>query len=324
LTARWVIKRVSAGLVALFAAMVLNFAIPRLMPGTPIDDVFTGGIELTEDARDALRERFGLNAPLWEQFWRYIANGIRGDFGLSFTYFPMPVWDVIMQALPWTVLVFGSSLVLQVGIGYFLGVAAAWKVGTKIDSILQTWSMVLFSIPVFWLAMVFLYIFGFQLEWVPLGGVLTVGASYSGIHEYVIDVVKHAALPVIVLTISRYAAYQIILRNTMVSVLKEQYILTAEAKGLSPRRIKHRHAARNALLPMITYLALNMATAIGGSVFVESVFSYQGLGKLIYDSVMSRDYPLLQGCFFMFSLLVIVANIIIDLIYLYLDPRIRY
>ncbi len=307
----------------LFAALGINFAIPRLMPGSPVD-VFTGGVKLTVEARQALIERFGLDAPLWEQFWYYIINAFRGDFGLSFYYFPKPVWDAMMEALPWTLLVVLSSLILQVIIGYFLGATAAWKVGTKTDSILQTFSLAIFSAPLFWVAMVLLYVFGFQLDWFPLSGCFTAGATYSSPLEHIADIMKHAALPIIALTIAQYASYQLILRNTMVGVLKEQYILTAEAKGLSESRIKYRHAARNALLPMITFLGVSFAISIGGSVFIEAVFSYPGIGKLIYDSVLCRDYPLLQGCFFMFSLVVIVVNFVVDIAYMYLDPRIRY
>lgn len=307
----------------LFAALGINFAIPRLMPGNPVD-IFTGGVKLTVEARQALIERFGLDAPLWEQFWYYIINAFRGDFGLSFYYFPKPVWDAMMEALPWTLLVILSSLILQVIIGYFLGATAAWKVGTKTDSILQTFSLAIFSAPLFWVAMILLYVFGFQLDWFPLSGCFTAGATYSSPLEHIADIMKHAALPIIALTIAQYASYQLILRNTMVGVLKEQYILTAEAKGLSESRIKYRHAARNALLPMITFLGVSFAVSIGGSVFIETVFSYPGIGKLIYDSVLCRDYPLLQGCFFMFSLVVIVVNFVVDIAYMYLDPRIRY
>ena len=307
----------------LFAALGINFAIPRLMPGNPVD-ILTGGVKLTVEARQALIERFGLDAPLWEQFWCYIINAFRGDFGLSFYYFPKPVWDAMMEALPWTLLVVLSSLILQVIIGYFLGATAAWKVGTKTDSILQTFSLAIFSAPLFWVAMVLLYVFGFQLDWFPLSGCFTAGATYSSPLEHIADIMKHAALPIIALTIAQYASYQLILRNTMVGVLKEQYILTAEAKGLSESRIKYRHAARNALLPMITFLGVSFAVSIGGSVFIEAVFSYPGIGKLIYDSVLCRDYPLLQGCFFMFALVVIVVNFVVDIAYMYLDPRIRY
>jgi peptide/nickel transport system permease protein len=308
----------------LFSALVINFAIPRLMPGNPVD-VLTGGAKLTVEARQALITRFGLDAPLWEQFWRYIINAFRGDFGLSFYYFPKPVWDAMMEALPWTLLVILSSLILEVIIGCFLGATAAWKVGTKTDSILQTSSLAIFSAPLFWVAMVLLYVFGFQLGWFPLSGCFTAGATYSSPLEHIADIMKHAALPIITMTIGLYPAYQLILRNTMVSVLKEQYILTAEAKGLSESRIKYRHAARNALLPVLTFLGVSFAISIiGGSVFIETVFSYPGIGKLIYDSVLCRDYPLLQGCFFMFSLVVIVVNFVVDIAYMYIDPRIRY
>jgi len=307
----------------LFAALVINFAIPRLMPGNPVDR-FAGGVKLTLEARQALMERFGLNAPVWEQFWRYLTNVLRGDFGLSFYYFPKPVWDAMMEALPWTLLILITSLVLQVIIGYLLGATAAWKAGTRTDSILQTISLAILSAPLFWVAMVLFYVFSFQLGWFPFGGAYTAGASYDTFADQILDVARHAALPIISLTIAQYAVYQLILRNTMVAVLKKQYILTAEAKGLAESQVKHRHAARNALLPMVTFLALSLAVSIGGSVYVESIFSYPGIGKLIYDSVMSRDYPLLQGCFFMFSLVVIVGNFVVDIAYLCLDPRIRY
>jgi len=307
----------------LFTALVINFALPRMMPGDPID-IFAGGVKLTGEARQAIIERFGLDAPVWEQFVRYFTNALRGDFGLSFYYFPRSVLEVMFEALPWTLLVILSSMILQVAIGYILGVAGAWKAGSKRDSFLQTFSLAIFSAPLFWVSMVLLYIFGYKLGWFPLGGATAPAAIYEGFWDLFLDIISHAALPIIALTISQYTAYQLILRNTMVSVLREQYILIAEARGLSPRRIKHRHAARNALLPMITFLGISFAISIGGSVFVETVFSYPGIGKLIYDSVISRDYPLLQGCFLLLTLVVIAANFATDLIYRFLDPRIRY
>jgi peptide/nickel transport system permease protein len=307
----------------LLAALAINFAVPRLMPGNPVDR-FAAGVKLTAEARGALIERFGLDASLWEQFQRYLVNALKGDFGLSFSYFPRPVWDLIMEALPWTLLVLTASIVIQVVVGYLLGVISAWKAGTRTDTILQTISLAIFSAPLFWVAMVLLYIFSFQLDWFPLSGAYTVGAEYSGVLEWVGDILRHAALPILALSVAQYASYQLILRNNMVGVLKEPYILLAEAKGLSDRRIKHRHAARNALLPVITFLGLSFAMSISGSVFVESVFSYPGVGKLIHESVLSRDYPVLQGCFLIFSIVVIVANFLVDIAYWFLDPRIRY
>lgn len=307
----------------LFSALTINFAIPRLMPGNPID-VLASGVKLTTEARQALIERFGLDASLWEQFWRYIVNAFRGDFGLSFSYFPTSVWDKIMEALPWTLLILVTSLVLQIIIGYFLGATAAWKAGTKTDSFLQTVSLAILSAPLFWVAMVLLFIFGFQLGWFPLSGCYTYGATYSSVFEQIWDIIRHAILPIAACTIAQYATFQLILRNTMVSVLKEQYILTAEAKGLSENTVKFKHAARTALLPMVTFAALSLAITIGGSIYIETIFSYPGIGLLTYNSIIMRDYPVLQGCFFMFCLIVIVMNFIVDILYRYLDPRIRY
>jgi len=307
----------------LIAAMIINFAIPRAMPGNPVDS-FAGGVKLTAEARQAILERFGLDKPLLEQFLRYFVNSFKGDFGISFYYFPTPVWTVMMQALPWTLLIIVTALIIQIIVGYFLGVIAAWKVGTRLDSTVQTISIAIFSSPIFWVAMVFLYVFGFQLGWFPLGGNYTAGASYSSTFAFLFDVMKHATLPIATLAFSRFAIYQVIMRNTMVGVLREQYITTAEAKGLSQFRVKHRHAARNAMLPMVTFAGVSLAIQIGGSVFIETVFSYPGIGKLIFDSVVSRDYPMLQGCFFLFSLLVIIGTIVVDFLYLFLDPRIKY
>ncbi|MBA7674166.1 Dipeptide transport system permease protein DppB [subsurface metagenome] len=306
-----------------FAALVINFAIPRMMPGSPID-LLAGGGTLTVEAKEAMIQRFGLDAPVWEQFWRYLAGIFRGDLGVSFAYFPTPVWDVVMEALPWTLLILWTAALLQVTIGYVAGVTAGWKAGTRTDSILQTIGIVLVATPTFWLAMIFLYVFAFQLDWFPLGGGSSIGATYSSTLGYVGDIAKHAALPIAAMVIGRYGVFQLILRNTMVTTLKEQYILTAEAKGLSENRIKYRHAARNSLLPMVTFLALSSSIIISGSVYVETVFSYPGLGYLTYASVLSRDYPVLQGAFLMFTAVVIAANFAVDILYMYLDPRIRY
>ena len=319
---RWLVRRSISAVIVLLVALVINFVIPRLMPGNPVD-IFSGGVKLTEESRNAIIERFGLDLPVTSQFKHYLIQSLKGDFGLSFFYYPQKVTDVIFEALPWTLLIILTSLILQVGVGYFLGALSAWRAGSRTDSSLQTISIFIFSTPLFWVAMILLYLFGYKTGWFPLSGAYTIGADYGSLAERALDIARHALLPVISLTIAQYASYQLILRNSMVSVLKEQYILTARAKGLSHQRIKYVHAARNALLPMVTFLALSFAMSMGGCVFVETVFSYPGIGKLILDSVISRDYPLLQGCFFMFSLVVILANICVDIVYQFLDPRIR-
>lgn len=323
MSGRWLIRRLSANALVLLAALAVNFAIPRLMPGSPVDR-FAGGTKMSAAARDALIDRFGLNESLWDQFWRYLAGALEGDLGLSFAYFPRPVSELLLDALPWTLLLLGTSLVLQVGLGYMLGATSGWHAGDRLDAGLQTMSLIFFSTPLFWVAMVLLYVFGFQLGWLPLSGAFTVGIPNASLAVRVVDVVRHAILPIVALTLAQYASYQIILRNNMVGVLREPYMLTAEAKGLGDRTLKHRHAARNALLPVLTFLGLSLAMSLSGSIFVESVFSYPGMGKLMYDSVISRDYPLLQGCFLMFSVVVVVANFVVDIAYWWLDPRIAY
>ena len=322
MSGRWLIRRLSTNAIVLFAALIVNFALPRLMPGSPVDR-FAGGTKMSAEARDALIERFGLDAPLWDQFWRYLVGTLQADLGQSFAYFPQPVSELLLRALPWTLLLLVTSLVLQVGIGYVLGATSGWHAGSRLDAGLQTLSLIFFSTPLFWVAMVLLYVFGFQLGWLPLSGAFTIGVD-AGLAVRIGDVARHAILPIASLTIAQYASYQIILRNNMVGVLQEQYMLTAEAKGLSDRTLKHTHAARNALLPVVTFLGVSLAMSLTGSVFVESVFSYPGLGKLMYDSVLSRDYPMLQGCFLMFSLVVVAANLLVDITYWFLDPRITY
>ena len=303
--------------------MVINFAMPRLMPGNVLGMFASDAMKLTEEARQAAAKRFGLDVPMAEQFTHYFINAFKGDFGRSFVSYPKPVIDMIGEALPWTLMIIFSSTILQALIAYMLGVSAAWKAGSKKDEMIQTVSLVILSAPMFWTAMVLLYIFGFRLGWFPLSGAYSAGVTYKNAFGHVMDIIRHAVLPTLTLTISSYAIYQLILRNTMVSVIKELYIRTAEAKGLSEWRIKHRHAARNALLPMVTFLGIGFAVSVGSSVYIETVFSYPGIGKLIYEAVSNRDYPVLQGCFFFFSLIVIAMNFLVDIIYQFLDPRLR-
>ena len=318
---RWILRRLVASLITLFIALVINFAIPRAMPGDIIG-IMSAGASLDEDARQGMIKRFGLDAPLWKQFSKYFINVFRLDFGFSFKYYPKSVTALLLETLPWTLFILLTSVILQGIIGYTLGVISAWKHGTRTDDIIQLASLAILSSPLFWIAMVFLYVFGFKLDWFPLSGAITAGATYEGTFDKFFDILRHAALPIFSLTIAQFGMFQLVLRNTMVGVLKELYIQTAEAKGLSEMRIKHRHAARNALLPMITFLGVSFAISIGASVYVETVFSYPGVGRLIFQSVVTRDYPVLQGCFFVFAIICIGANFFIDVLYRFLDPRI--
>lgn len=320
---QWFLRRVATNIFVLVVAVGINFLIPRLMPGTAID-LIAGGGKLTAEVRQSIIVRFGLDKAWWEQFILYIGNFFRGDLGYSFNYYPIKVADLIKDALPWTLLVNISALVIQACLGYFLGVTAAWKAGKKTDSVLQTLSLALQSTPLFWLAMVFVYVFAYTSGWFPIAGAFVPGATYANCFGRIADIARHATLPVLTMAIGQFGVFQLILRNTMVSVIKEQYILIAKAKGLSESRVKHAHAARNALLPLITFIGLSLAAAVAGSVFIETVFAYPGIGRMVYTAALNRDYPLLQGCFLIFSILIVFANFVVDIVYMFLDPRIRY
>lgn len=319
----WLLRRIISNIAVLITALIINFLIPRLMPGTPVD-FFAGGSKISAEVQQAIIRRFGLDKPVIEQFWLYMANAVRGDFGYSFYYYPQKVWDLIKFALPWTLFINLSALVLQIAIGYYLGVMAAWKAGKRTDTVLQTLSLGLQSTPLFWLAMIVIYVFSFKTGWFPIAGAYTPAADYANIFEKILDIMQHAFLPVLTLTIGQFGVFQLILRNTMVNVLKEQYMMIARAKGLSENRIKYGHAARNALLPMTTFIGLCFAATISGSIFIETIFAYPGIGKLVYDAAFDRDYPVLQGCFLVFSVFIVLANFAVDIVYKYIDPRIRY
>jgi len=293
------------------------------MPGNAADIYATAG-RMTEQERLAIVARFGLDKSLWVQFTTYITRAFQGDFGQSFTYFPSNVTRKILSALPWSLFLIINAMILQVIIAFVLGATSAWRAGGKFDATTQAISLALWATPMFWLAMLALYILGNDLGWFPLAGQQTPGVTYLTWFHRIGDYYYHAALPILVLVVNQYGGYQLIMRNTMVTTLREHYITTAEAKGASDNRVKYRHAARNAMLPMVTSVGLRFSLAVAGSIFTEMIFNYNGVGRLIFQSVGMRDYPMLQGCFFILSCSVIIANLLVDILYQFLDPRIRY
>ena len=294
------------------------------MPGTAVD-IYANATKMLQPEIDALTAKFGLDKSLLTQFGLYMKNALQGDFGTSFYYHPRSVTSVIFSRLPWSLFLIFCAMTVQVIIAYFVGVAAAWKAGSKRDSSIQAVALALWATPMFWLAMLALYVFGYVLGWFPFGGSYTAAPYYSlWSFSHIIDIIYHAVLPVSVLVINQFGGYQLIMRNTMVTTLKENYIITAEAKGMTENRVKYKHAARNAMLPMVTSVGLRFSLAVAGSIFTETIFSYPGVGLLIFQSVSQRDFPVLQGSFFILSASVIVMSFLIDLLYLRLDPRIKY
>jgi len=309
-------------LLVFIAALIINFVIPRLMPGD-ITDLYIAESFATETA-ETLKARFGFDQSLWTQFWLYLRNTFTGNFGISLWRYPTPVSTLLREAVPKTLAIVLPAQILYVVLGYFLGVKAGWKAGTSTDSAIMGSSTLIWAAPMFWVAIIILYIFAFLLGWFPLGGYMTIGVNYTNVFARIFDWLKHAFLPIITIIICRFGSSVMVMRNTITITLKENYIVSAHAKGLSENRVKHRHAARNALLPLVTSTSFGIATSITGVVFIEKIFSYPGMGRMTYDAVVRHDYPVIQACFLIFTVMIIAVVLLLDFIYARLDPRVRY
>ncbi len=309
-------------IITFFIVIVLNFLLPRLMPGDPIA-ILVKQSGLPDSAIQQLREQFKLDKPLWDQFVAYLINLFKGNWGYSYRYYPSTVKDLIFQRLPWTLLLLGTSSITVFLFGVIQGFIAGWRHGTKTDTAITLVAVLVYAIPYYWLALMLQYLFGYKLRWLPTSQALTFGATYHSFFDYALDVARHLVLPVLAITLTAYAAYTLVTRNTMIDVLGEDFIVTAKAKGLPERKVMW-HAARNSLLPPVTMLAIRFGHIVGGAVFTETVFSYPGVGLLIYESIIYKDYPVLGGAFFILAVTVIIANFIADLLYAWLDPRVRY
>jgi len=322
---RYVLGRLGFYVLAGWAALTLNFFLPRLMPGDPATALFARFKgRLSPEAVGALRDAFGLtDAPLWSQYLTYLGHVARGDLGISVAYFPAPVSQVIGGGLAWTVFLAGTAVVLSFAIGTLLGVAAAWWRGGWVDTVLPPLFAFLGAFPYFWLSMVMLYVLGFQLRLFPLGHAygddLTPGWNLA----FLADVWRHAALPMGSIVLATLGGWMLGMRNAMITVLGSDHVALARAKGLAPSRVVLRYAARNALLPSVTGFGMAIGFVLGGSLLTEIVFSYPGQGYLLVQAVRNQDYPLMQGIFLVITLAVLGANWLVDLVYVWLDPRTR-
>jgi peptide/nickel transport system permease protein len=310
--------------IAFLFILALNFFMPRMMPGDPLTAIYGDEalVAMTPALKANLVTRFALDQPLWHQFTAYIATLFQGDMGWSY-FFNAPVLKVILGSLPWTLLVVGTSLVLATLLGIVLGIESGWRRGSKTDRTLLTGLMSLNGFPDFFLGLVLLIVFGVLLGVAPLSGALTPYAGLSGF-ALVLDVLKHMALPVAALTAAYLAGGYLLTRNTMITVLKSPFMLTARAKGLSQKTLKYRHAGRNSMLPVLTMTGIWLGRVVTGALFVELVFAYPGVGQLTYQALLARDYPVIQGVFLMVAISVLVVNFAVDLLYPRLDPRVSH
>jgi len=310
--------------IALLLILALNFLLPRMMPGDPLMAIYgeEALVQMTPELKAGLVDRFALDQPLWHQFGTYFTAVFQGDLGYSY-YYNAPVFEVILGRLPWTLLLVGLSLILATLLGIVLGIESGWRRGSKSDRTMLAGLMALNGFPDFFIGMVLLLVFGVTLGIFPLAGALTPYSGLSG-GALLVDVLKHLALPLAALTLAHVAGGYLLTRNTMITVLKEPYMLTAKAKGLSQRAMKYRHAGRNSMLPVITRTGIWLGRVVTGALFVEMIFSYPGLGYLTYEALLARDYPVIEGVLLVVAIFVLVANFLADLTYPKLDPRVSY
>lgn len=309
------------GLVLLFA-VTLNFLLPRMMPGSPL--VYLAGEEvgyLSEEQRTQLLHAYGLDRPLWQQYARYLGDLARGNLGRSVQQ-GRPILEIIAQRLPWTLLLVGLSLLLATLVGIAWGLLAGWRRGSWLDVGSLGVTMVFESTPSFWLAMIFIAVFAAGLRWFPIFGAETPALGLSGL-PLLANRGWHLVLPLATLTLVTVPGMFLITRYSLLGVLGEQYIATARAKGIEERTVMFRHAMRNALLPVATVFMLNLGFIVSGATVVETVFSYPGVGRLLFEAVRARDYPVIQATFFIITVSVIAANVLADLMYPLIDPRVR-
>lgn len=308
-------------LIVIFLMLSLNFLLPRLMPGNPL--VFLAGEDvgfMSSEEKEAILDKHGLNDSILEQYGTYIKNIFTGDFGYSYQQ-KRPISELLMERLPWTMLLTGLGLVLSTIIGVMFGAISAWRRGSRTDANLLTIFMFLSAMPSFWVGMILVSIFASQLGWLPVFGAESAWSNLSGI-ERLIDIGKHLILPLATLILISVTSTFMIMRYSMLNVIGEDYIMMAKAKGVKEKVIKYKHAMRNALLPVATVFMLSLGFTLGGATVIETVFAYPGVGRLMFESVLSRDYPLIQATFLIITFSVVIANFLADLIYPLIDPKV--
>lgn len=320
MNARLLVRKLIDAVVLLAMVLVFNFFLFRVVDRDPLAR-YRGHSKLSQEQRAAIIHRFGLDGSKWEQFVQYISRTVRGDFGRSFDS-TRPVSTEILDSLPNTLLLVGVSTVLTVAIGIGIGIRAGWRRGGTFDRVTTPVSMALYGTPEFFLGMLFLAFLGAKLGWFPTGGVLDPAAHNTGFAD-IVDRARHLVLPVATLTLGYLGSYSLVMRTSMLDTLREDYLVTARAKGLRDRDVMRRHAVPNALLPSVSLIAIGFGFIVGGAITTETVFSYPGLGLATYRAIGNNDLPMMQALFMFSSVAVIAFNIVADLVLTFLDPRIR-
>ena len=325
---RHLFRRIFFYMVAIWISVTLNFFIPRLAPGNPAQAMLTR-LErrgpISPAAEKALEAAFGVNTSdsIWVQYFKYLSNMLHGDFGISYVQYPIPVTSIIAQNIIWTIILGAVAVMISFILGCLFGIVMAWKRGSMLDTMLSPAMTFLSAIPYFWLALIILYFFGFALNWFPFADGYDTTLDIGWNSDFIFSAIYHAILPALTIVLSSIAGWMLVMRNSMITTLSEDYVLMANAKGLAGWRVMFLYAARNAILPNVTGFALAIGSIVGGQLLTEIVFSYPGIGFSLLQAVQGQDYPLLQGIFLIIALAVLGANFIADLVYVALDPRVR-
>lgn len=319
--ARFVARRLAQAVPTILLIIVLSFLVLHLTPGDIVDVLAGEAGAATPEYVQMLRQRFGLDRPLTAQLASYVWGVVNLDLGYSFRH-NTTVMSLMMGRLPATLLLMGTSLGLAVAIGIVFGVTAARQVNRPADGAIAVLVLLSYATPTFWIGLMLIVLFSVKLGWLPTGGMMTIGPTFTSLGR-ALDVAHHLILPATSLALFYAAIYTRLMRASLLEVATQDYVRTARAKGIAERRVMYGHALRNALLPLVTMVGVQVGSLLGGSVLVESVFGWPGLGRLAFEAVQQRDYNVLLGILLMSSMLVIVVNLVVDLLYAVLDPRIE-
>lgn len=318
---RFILGRLVKAAFILLAILIVNFLLIHAAPGDPAAVMAGEAGAADEKFLADLRIQFGLDKPLPVQLWLYIKDAVQLDLGFSYRQ-QMPVADLIWDRLPATLLLTMTAFAISLVLGITAGVLASARQGSWADTIISTLALIFYATPLFWMALMAVVLFSVTLEWLPGFGYETVGANYTGI-DRVLDIGTHLILPATTLGLFFTAIYMRMTRASMLEVSTLDFVKTARAKGLKPGLIQRRHVLRNALLPVITLAGLQAGQIVGGAILTETVFAWPGIGRLMFDALSQRDYNLLLGVFFVSAAMVLLFNLITDIVYVFVDPRIR-
>ena len=321
---RFFAGRAAFYLFTLWAAITINFFLPRLMKGDAVSSYLARNPNVSPEAADALRILLGIDSDksVWQQYIEYWGMLLRGDLGISTLHGLRPVAEVLASALPWTLGLVGIATIISFAIGTVAGAIVGWKRGSKLDAIIPVTTF-FNTIPYFWLGLIAIAVFSSTLKWFPSSHAYDKGQSPEWSLDFIGQVIMHGTLPALTIVVASLGGWVLGMRNMMLTVLDDDYITVAQAKGLPNRRVLWAYAARNAVLPQIQSFALSIGFIVGGTIVMEMVFSYPGVGKLLLDATNAKDFALMQGVFLVITLSVLVANILADVVYAYLDPRTR-